>query len=66
MAPEELRKAIDTEMKENENFPGDTPVREVIGKSKLMNPTSHALDHEAADILLDMANNGAPVDCGPQ
>lgn len=41
-------------------------VQRKIGKTniKLMNPSSYALQHPAAPILKDWADNGCPVDCG--
>ncbi len=40
-------------------------MKETVGKFGLMHPSKQALDHEAAEMLLDWAENGCPVDTGP-
>ena len=64
MTPSELRHAIDTEMKNNDNFPSEVPIQETIGKYILMQPNGYALKHDAAPILTSFAEAGVPVDCG--
>ena len=54
--------AIGTE----DSIPSDIPAKEVAGKFGLMHPSSFALDHDAADMLLEWAENGCPVDTGPE
>ena len=46
-------------------IPEEIPVKATIGKFGLMHPRKQALDHEAAAMLLDWAENGCPVDTGP-
>ena len=47
------------------SIPSDIPAKEVVGKFGLMHPTSFALEHEAADMLLEWSEKGCPVDTGP-
>ena len=52
-------------IEEETSIPTDIPVKEVVGKFGLMHPTAYALEHDAASMLLDWAENGCPVDTGP-
>ena len=52
-------------IEEETSIPDDIPVKEVVGKFGLMHPTSYALEHDAASLLQDWAENGCPVDTGP-
>ena len=55
-----IKLALSTE----ESIPLDIPVKNTIGKCRLMYPTRYALNHEAAPLLLGYAKHGCPVDCG--
>ena len=48
------------------SIPSDIPAKEVVGKFGLMHPTSFALEHEAAEMLLEWSEEGCPVDTGPE
>ena len=60
-----LKQLANDALESETSIPTDIPVREVVGKLGLMHPTSHALEHEAAEMLLDWADKGCPVDTGP-
>ena len=60
----DLRKLATMTIAEEDAIPDEVPVKEVAGKFGLMHPSSYALEHEAADLLLDWAENGCPVDTG--
>ena len=47
-------------IEEETSIPDDIPVKEVVGKFGLMHPTLYALEHDAASLLQDWAENGCP------
>ena len=65
MTPEEEARYIQHELQHDENFPEGIPVQDTIGKCTLMCPQHYARDHEAVPLLNSYAQNGCPVDCGP-
>ena len=65
ITPEEQMKSLEKELKNDENFPTEIPIKETIGKCGLMFPRTFATQHPAAPLLQDYADNGCPVDCGP-
>lgn len=66
MTPTEQATFIKTQVLSDENFLQDILIlKENIGKSDLMHPQSYAAFHEATPLLYDYAQNGCPVDCGP-
>ena len=64
MTVEEQKEHIEKELKNNDNFPSELPIKENIGKSDLMFPRTYSQFHEATPMLYDYAKNGCPVDCG--
>ena len=64
MTEEEQKTDIKSQLKNNDNFPSELPVRENIGKSDLMCPRTYSQFHEATPLLYDYAKNGCPADCG--
>ena len=65
MTPTELRQAITHEFRDNDDLPKEIPLQDTIGK--LMVPQKpHATKHPAFQLLQSYADNGCPVDCGPQ
>ena len=60
----DLKKLTTTTIAEEDAIPDEVPVKEVAGKFGLMHPSSFALEHEAAELLVDWAKNGCPVDTG--
>ena len=62
---EERLKDIHDNLQKDENFPSEIPVKETIGKFKLMNPQKFAENHPANTLLKEYADKGCPVNCGP-
>ena len=65
MTPAEATKNITSQLNNDDNFPAEIPIQKTIGKLKLMEPNTYALAHPASTLLKDYADNGCPVDCGP-
>jgi hypothetical protein len=65
MTSDEASKNITHHLNNNENFPSEIPIQKTIGKLKLMNPNKYALKHPAAPLLKEYADDGCPVNCGP-
>ena len=62
---EERLKDIHDNLQKDENFPSEIPVKETIGKFKLMNPQKFAENHPANTLLKEYADKGCPVNYGP-
>ena len=60
-----IKELISKTINQETAIPDEIPVKATIGKFGLMHPRKQALDHEAAEMLLDWAENGCPVDTGP-
>jgi hypothetical protein len=68
MTPTEEKEFIKKNLFNDDHFPSDLPVlKENIGKSssQLMEPRTYSSFHKATPLLSDYANNGCPVNCGP-
>jgi hypothetical protein len=66
MTKKELETNIQKELSNNDNFPPELPMmKESIGMSDLMYPRTFLSFHNATPLLLQYAQNGCPVDCGP-
>ena len=65
MTQKEVNDDLKYQLENDENFPKEIPVKEKIGKLKLMNPRTYSLKHPAAPLLKQYADNGCPVNCGP-
>ena len=64
-AIEVMKRILFLTIEEEPSIPGNIPVKKVVGKFGLMHPTSYALEHDAASLPSDWAENGCPVDTGP-
>ena len=53
------------QLADTDTIPEDIPVKSHIGKAKLMNPNGRFADHDAIPLLRSYADNGCPVNCGP-
>ena len=65
MTSEEQKTWINSQIKNDDNFPKELPIKETIGKSDLMFPRTYSKDHVATDLLHEYATQGCPADCGP-
>ena len=65
MTSEEQNTWINSQIKNDDNFPKELPIKETIGKSDLMFPRTYSKDHVATDLLHEYATQGCPADCGP-
>lgn len=68
MTEEEYNSYLQKNLQHNTNFPVELPVRQTIGKSMLglMDPQlPYACDHDAIPLLKGYAEDGCPVQCGP-
>ena len=65
MSANELRIDIENELKSNDHFPPELPVKEEIGKLGLMWPRTYAEFHRATPLLNSYAKKGCPANCGP-
>ena len=61
----DLSRLVAATLEHETAIPEEIPVKATVGKFGLMHPTKQALEHEAAGMLLDWAENGCPVDTGP-
>ena len=53
-------------MKDTSIFPDEIPIKKAIGEFKLMQPQDpYAKEHPATPLLNSYAEDGCPVDCGP-
>jgi hypothetical protein len=66
MTPEEQHEYLTAQVKQSANFPEEIPVQDTIGKLGLMCPQGpYAVKHDAIPLLNSYANEGCPVDAGP-
>jgi len=49
-----LKRIANDAIASEDSIPSDIPAKEVAGKFGLMHPSSYALEHDAADMLLEM------------
>jgi hypothetical protein len=64
--PEEHTQLIKNEIASASIFPHEIPeIKNNVGKLGLMQPTNFAMSHDATPLLNSYAENGHPVDCGP-
>ena len=61
-----LKQIANDAIASEDSIPSDIPAKEVAGKFGLMHPSSYALEHDAADMLLEWADKGCQVDTGPE
>jgi hypothetical protein len=65
MTTDEQNRWISNQIKNDDNFPQELPIKETIGKSQLMFPRTYAKGHVATPLLEDYATHGCPANCGP-
>jgi hypothetical protein len=65
LTPEEEQNEIKKALENNPDIPTEIPIKQKIGKFGLMWPRLFAIDHEASNLLSSYAEQGCPVDCGP-
>ena len=66
MTRKESKEDLEKALKDPTLCPPDIPIKETIGKLHLMKPTlPYAQDHPAIPLLQAYAEDGCPVDCGP-
>ena len=65
LTPDQEKAALYQHIKHNIDIPQEVPIKQKIGKFGLMWPRQYALDHDASELLSSYAEQGCPVDCGP-
>ena len=65
LGPNTLAEDLEATFQQDEHVPHEIPgIDDAIGKLGLMHPRNYALQHDAATLLQDYAQNGCPVDAG--
>ena len=65
LTPQQEKIEIAKAIHNNQDIPTEIPIKQKIGKFGLMWPRKFALDHPAKNLLSSYAEQGCPVDCGP-
>ena len=66
VSPTENTDTLAEKIRNSDCIPKELPIRETVGKYKLMNPNGPYAEHPAIPLLRTYADDGCPADCGPR